>query len=1010
MKKRVLCLLLTLVMVLTLLPVGATAAGTKYLSSSNTDSDIISLITTIGNSIGDGNHYWNGRSDVGSNNSSKMIENAKSGNYAYGTTSKACNCASGYHLVPDNQSGWNMGYHCTSNWCDGGVQCFGFAHWMAYALFGSSLNTWTKKTSGITYDSLAPGDIIYYKYLPKNSETYVYHWVTVWKKDGNTLYVADANAGGQCRIHFGVAYDSVNTILKGLIALYHHDRVTDSYIAEFNRTAESVNAYYCLASGKTSAVIRRSPHDGGTVVGTLYSGDVIHVSKKGYNGKSSSYWYFIDSGAFAGNFIYSGNVKAVSVPPVSFTDVAVSNNHYIYSVTEYNALLVVTIKPNISGIVCTKEGIELYDSSGTISSSHLLKKFNFTDRLGFNPAIYVSFDMNAEVGYTLSPGTKYYYRFYAEIDNGSSCSIYYSDTYSCTTAQVSHTHSYGSAWKYDGTNHWHECSCGAKSSTAAHSYGSWVTTTAATHTSAGSKYRTCSVCGYKQTQSISATGHSYGTAWKSDGSNHWHECSCGAKSGTAAHSYGSWITTTAATHTSAGSKYRTCSVCGYKQTQSISATGHSYGTAWKFDDTNHWHECSCGAKSNTAVHSYGSWTIYTQATHTTDGSKYRTCSVCGYKDTQSIAATGHSYGTAWKFDDTNHWHECSCGAKINMAAHNFVNGKCSICQYSLKCGNNLTWSLDNGTLKISGSGKMTNYNAYQDYHSPWYWDRDSIKKVVVENGVTSIGAYAFEDCNNLSEVVIPDSVTSFGDYAFKDCNSLTSITIPISTTDLGMCTFWCCRNLSDIKIEGGLTGIGMYTFYLCSNLSSINIPDSVTYIDGHAFYYCKNLTSISIPASVKKISNSAFNDCKMLSDVTFLGDMPTGLNQSCFSGCSSDLTIYAPEYNTTWTSSSAYDAQAQTWNGFPIKFYHVHSYSSNTVAPTCESQGYTEYTCSCGDNYKDNYTSATGHSFSLGKCQICGAADPDYNPGGGSSGGFFSSLLNSIRSIFHNLFSWLPFC
>ena len=252
-----------------------------------------------------------------------------------------------------------------------------------------------------------------------------------------------------------------------------------------------------------------------------------------------------------------------------------------------------------------------------------------------------------------------------------------------------HTHSYGTEWKYDGTNHWHECSCGDKKDTAAHTAGEWIIDTPATATTSGSKHKECTVCGYTMaTETIPATGggehtHSYGSDWKNDADNHWHECSCGDKKDTAAHTAGEWIIDTPATATTSGSKHKECTVCGYTMaTETIPATGggehtHSYGSDWKNDADNHWHECSCGDKADVAAHTASDWIIDTPATATTSGSKHKECTVCGYTmTTETIPATGgsehsHSYGSEWKNDATNHWHECSCGDKADKAAHSF---------------------------------------------------------------------------------------------------------------------------------------------------------------------------------------------------------------------------------------------------------------------------------------------------------------------------------------------------
>ena len=138
-------------------------------------------------------------------------------------------------------------------------------------------------------------------------------------------------------------------------------------------------------------------------------------------------------------------------------------------------------------------------------------------------------------------------------------------------APPSHTHSYGTEWKYDGTNHWHECACGDKADIAAHSASEWIVDTAATETTDGAKHKECTVCKkVLETAPIPATGsthtHSYGTDWKYDGTNHWHECECGDKADTAAHSF-QWVIDKAATKESTGIKHEECTVCGAKRSE-----------------------------------------------------------------------------------------------------------------------------------------------------------------------------------------------------------------------------------------------------------------------------------------------------------------------------------------------------------------------------------------------------------------------------------------------------------
>ena len=138
-------------------------------------------------------------------------------------------------------------------------------------------------------------------------------------------------------------------------------------------------------------------------------------------------------------------------------------------------------------------------------------------------------------------------------------------------APPSHTHSYGTEWKYDGTNHWHECECGDKADVATHSASEWIVDTAATETADGAKHKECTVCKkVLETATIPATGsshtHSYGTEWKYDDTNHWHECECGDKADTAAHSF-QWVIDKAATKEATGIRHEECTVCGAKRSE-----------------------------------------------------------------------------------------------------------------------------------------------------------------------------------------------------------------------------------------------------------------------------------------------------------------------------------------------------------------------------------------------------------------------------------------------------------
>ena len=347
-------------------------------------------------------------------------------------------------------------------------------------------------------------------------------------------------------------------------------------------------------------------------------------------------------------------------------------------------------------------------------------------------------------------------------------------TYKATGS--THTHSYGTDWKYDDTNHWHECQCGDKADTAAHSFR-WVIDKAATKEATGIKHEECTVCGAKRSENteipalrdyaVTVTGGTATVAagtpitramegvevtvtaqapdgkhfvkWvvKAGGITLANETSATTTftmpandvtieaeftenpveaytltviKGTASVAAGTPITdkieqntvvTVTADAPEAGKVFDKWVVLegnvtladATKATTTFTMPGndvkieatykdappshtHSYGTEWKYDDTNHWHACECGDKADVAAHSASEWIVDTAATETADGAKHKECTVCKkVLETAPIPATGsthtHSYGTEWKYDDTNHWHECECDDKADTAAHSF---------------------------------------------------------------------------------------------------------------------------------------------------------------------------------------------------------------------------------------------------------------------------------------------------------------------------------------------------
>lgn len=210
-----------------------------------------------------------------------------------------------------------------------------------------------------------------------------------------------------------------------------------------------------------------------------------------------------------------------------------------------------------------------------------------------------------------------------------------------------------------------------------------------------------------------------------------------------------------------------------------------------------------------------------------------------------------------------------------------------------KCGPTLYWKYTQSdkTLTISGSGPMYSYrNAKSGGFAP-AWYGLAIYKVVVEDGATTIGDYAFSYMNSATEFVLPNTVETIGNYAFYFCGSVDKVIIPDSVTEIGSNAFCKCTSLVCLEIGDGLEKtsadmcyglselrsvklgknckvIGTNSFYGCENLIDINFF-YVEEIGIQSFYKCNSLTEVHLGPNLKKIGSSAFGYCSSLADVIF---------------------------------------------------------------------------------------------------------------------------------------------
>ena len=211
----------------------------------------------------------------------------------------------------------------------------------------------------------------------------------------------------------------------------------------------------------------------------------------------------------------------------------------------------------------------------------------------------------------------------------------------------------------------------------------------------------------------------------------------------------------------------------------------------------------------------------------------------------------------------------------------------------------IEWTLsDDGTLTISGTS-MPDYDLIyenKEYVSsaPWCHQKDKVIKVVIKDGVTNIGNFAFWGCDSLASIKIPTSVSSIGCSAFKYCSSLTSVTIPNSVTSIGRSAFYDCSSLTSDTIPNTVTSIGNGAFKDCSSLTSVTIPNTVTSIGEHVFLGCEGLTSITIPNSVTSIDECAFMECRGLTSITFEGSTPPKFGYDVFEYVNKSIPVYVP--------------------------------------------------------------------------------------------------------------------
>lgn len=216
------------------------------------------------------------------------------------------------------------------------------------------------------------------------------------------------------------------------------------------------------------------------------------------------------------------------------------------------------------------------------------------------------------------------------------------------------------------------------------------------------------------------------------------------------------------------------------------------------------------------------------------------------------------------------------------------------------CGDSASWELtESGRLTVSGSGRMNDCSGDSDdtshfTNAPWARYAGSVKKIVISEGITVVGDYAFATCTAARSVSLPYTLTDMGIYCFAECTSLRKITLPASVDGVGDFAFYGCTALRSVRLEHGietlgegafdgctalreidlpdsLVAMGSYCFFSCAKLKKAALSESLTEIPEACFAKCEALTDLYIPASVVRIADRAFNECAALQNISYGG-------------------------------------------------------------------------------------------------------------------------------------------
>ena len=404
-----------------------------------------------------------------------------------------------------------------------------------------------------------------------------------------------------------------------------------------------------------------------------------------------------------------------------------------------------------------------------------------------------------------------------------------------------------------------------------------------------------------------------GSAWLSDGGNHWHECSwCGKESDKAAHE---------------DKGDGTCKVCGARLSD-VLAEGTVSGLNWSLTRSGVLTISGSGelpelANDGTTV----PWKAHSD------------------KILEVVIESGVTGMGSGVFAGCMALKRLSISDTVKKLDLNAFSGCTALEAFAVADGNEAYASVDGVLLSVDKTRLIS-------------CPAGKTGAYTVPETVTVIEKSAFA-ASGVESVGMSDAVTVIGEGAFSNCSKLKSVVLPKGLKELKKSLFSGCSSLAAISIPDSVRTLGEGVFSGCAALKEVNIPGEVTVIPKNAFSGCAALESVTIPKSVTAIKEAAFDGCTALKNVAFLGK------------------------DDEWSQVTIEGSNKALNDAIKSFASHTHSYVDTVVAPTCTANGYTVHKCSCGDTVTDSYTKMLGHNYRGGICTRCGILEDhkhDFKP------------------------------